>query len=127
MSGGQKTRKPSRLVLEGTKCRGCRGPVVVEGCDLLHQRLAKENPGQFRLCHYCISRVLVKATIAVHGDISDSPGSNGRHGHENRMADHERRVRAYYLAHPDVPDAREYLITLSGETKTKSASWRRPS
>jgi len=49
------------------------------------------DPGLVGFCVRCIARMLCRAAIALHGDIADSPASNGHHGHEQRMRDYQRR------------------------------------
>jgi hypothetical protein len=40
----------------------------------------------------CVARVLVRATLAIHGEPLPYPESNRCEGHEERMRAHEERV-----------------------------------
>jgi hypothetical protein len=50
------------------------------------------TPQTVRLCVMCVARVLVRATLAIHGEPSPHAESNRCEGHEERMRAHQERV-----------------------------------
>jgi len=80
------------VTLEGV-CPACGGPLTTPRLGPDEERRRPASPATVRLCVLCIARVLVQATIAIHGEPSPHPQSNRCPGHEERMRAHAKRVR----------------------------------
>ena len=74
-------------------CPACGGPLTTPRLGSEEERRCPASPATVRLCVLCIARVLVQATIAIHGEPSPHPQSNRCPGHEERLRAHARRVR----------------------------------
>lgn len=87
--------------LDGHKCPTCGGPLTYEAIHYLPDgEPSPETPSaaDLAICVRCVVLVLCKATVAIHGDVGDQPGSNNFPGHEERMRAHEQRVAGPGLA-----------------------------
>ena len=93
------------MVTLDCRCPGCGHPVIVE-CDKPEDHvMAKRHPDLYRLCFFCVVRVLVRGAIATHGDLGESPQSAQHDGHENRIREHHRRAMEYYETNRDASGA----------------------
>ncbi len=83
--------------LDGHRCPACGGPLTYEvfaNAARAGRWLADVPPaGDLALCVRCVALVLCKATVAIHGDVGERPGSHNFPGHEERMRAHEERMR----------------------------------
>jgi len=78
-------------VLDG-RCPACDGPLTTPLLRPDQERHQSATPQTVRLCILCVARVLVRATLATHGEPSPHPESNRCEGHEERMRAHKERV-----------------------------------
>ena len=78
-------------VLDG-RCVSCGGPLTTPLLRPHEERHRPATPQAVRLCVMCVARVLVRATLAIHGEPSPHPESRRCEGHEARMRAHQDRV-----------------------------------
>lgn len=78
-------------VLKG-RCVACGGPLTTPLLRPPEEHHQPATPQTVRLCVTCVARVLVRATLAIHGEPSSYAESNRCEGHEERMRAHEARV-----------------------------------
>ena len=78
-------------VLKG-RCVACDGPLTTPLLRPDEERRLPATPATVGLCVLCVARVLVRATLVIHGEPSPHPASNRCEGHEERMQAHEARV-----------------------------------
>lgn len=88
--------------LSGYRCPACGRPLtyfllghVEAGAEVV---AGIPEPGELAMCIRCVALVLCKAAVAIHGDLGDEPESHNFSGHEQRMRDHEDRIRGMDLA-----------------------------
>ena len=73
-------------------CPACGGPLTTPRLGPEEERRRPASPATVRLCVLCVARVLVQATLAIHGEPSPHAESNRCPGHDERMRAHEERV-----------------------------------
>jgi hypothetical protein len=78
-------------VLDG-RCAVCGGPLTTPLLRPDEEHHLPAMPATVGLCVLCVARVLVRATLVIHGEPSPHPASNRCEGHEERMRSHEERV-----------------------------------
>ena len=78
-------------VLDG-RCTACGGPLTTPLLRPDEERRLPATPATVGLCVMCVARVLVRATLVIHGEPLPYPESNRCEGHEERMRAHEERV-----------------------------------
>ena len=79
------------VTLEGV-CPACGGLLTTPRLHPTDEARYPASPATVRLCVLCVARVLVQATLAIHGEPSPHAESNRCPGHEDRMRAHEERV-----------------------------------
>lgn len=79
------------LVLDG-RCPVCEGPLTTPRLSPAEEGQHPATPETVLLCVFCVARVLVRATLALHGPPTPYPESNRCPGHEERMQGHQDRV-----------------------------------
>ena len=84
-------RKQELVTLDAT-CPACGGPLTTPRLGPQEEQRHPASPATVRLCVLCVARVLVRATLAIHGEPSPHPESNRCPGHDERMRAHKKRV-----------------------------------
>jgi len=86
-------RTAAYLVLDAD-CPACGKPLTTPRLSRSDARRYPASPETVGLCVLCVGRVLVRATLAIHGEPSPHPESRRCPGHEERVDQHARRIRA---------------------------------
>lgn len=83
--------------IEGICCPHCGGPLTFEAFPQSNRDgrvvLSIPSADALHMCVRCVSLVLCMATVAIHGDVGERPQSHHFPGHDERMRDHEERMR----------------------------------
>jgi hypothetical protein len=74
------------------RCVVCDGPLTTPLLRPDEEHHQPATPQTVRLCVMCVARVLVRATLAIHGPPGPHAESNRCEGHEERMRAHEDRI-----------------------------------
>ncbi|MBM4020456.1 MAG: hypothetical protein FJ288_19415 [Planctomycetes bacterium] len=74
-------------------CPACGKPLTTPRLSPSDELRHPASPETVRLCFLCVGRVLVQATLAIHGEPAPRPESHRCPGHEERMAAHAKRIR----------------------------------
>lgn len=98
--------------IEGSRCPHCGGPLTYESVPQAagggREAAVPPSAGEIALCVRCVSMVLCMAMVAIHGDVGDRPQSHHFPGHDDRMRDHQERLRRMGLVN-DVDESEEEL------------------
>jgi len=74
-------------------CPVCGGPLTTPRLSPSDEQQHPASPETVRLCVPCVGRVLVQATLAIHGEPAPRPESRRCPGHEERLKAHAKRIR----------------------------------
>lgn len=84
--------RKQELVTLDAMCPACGGPLTTPRLRPDEEHWHPASSATVRLCVLCVARVLVQATLAIHGPPEPYPESNRCPGHKERMQRHRRRV-----------------------------------
>ena len=85
-------RSAAYLALDAD-CPACGGPLTTPRLTPSDEQRHPASPETVRLCFLCVGQVLVRATLAIHGDPSPLADSHRCPGHEERLKAHAKRIR----------------------------------